>query len=384
MSKRFNGEGTTRAKGNGFEWRYSYRDSETGELSRGSVYAKTQDALKIRQAEIKKRIENEQPVVDSVQTVGAWCEEWCTQSLRVSSRKESTKENYERLLRKHVQPEPFGAITLRKLRPLDIERLMFSLTEKGLAASTRRSIFNVLNTMLETARRDNLLAANPIQRGELHRPKLERVEQRFLDNKEVEEVLCKVNGEHNESILRLIAGTGLRKGEALALDWWHVDFKKKILRVRWTLSRLNGGLTRTTPKSHNSVRDIDLAPEVIALLQKQKKHQQAQKDAAGDQWKEHENAFVFTTPLGSPIEPRNLLRSVEGATKRSGIEPTGIGVHTFRHSAATNMLLAGEPIHVVSRILGHDDIQTTVNVYGHVTAASKRSALEGLSRRLSS
>ena len=229
-----------------------------------------------------------------------------------------------------------------------------------------------------------MLAANPIQRGELHRPKVERVEQRFLESEEVERVLCNVSGEHNESILRLIAGTGLRKGEALALDWWHVDFKKKILRVRWTLSRLNGGLTRTTPKSHNSVRDIDLAPEVIGLLQKQKKHQQAQKDAAGDQWKEHENAFVFTTPLGAPIEPRNLLRSVEGATKRSGIEPTGIGVHTFRHSAATNMLLAGEPIHVVSRILGHDDIQTTVNIYGHVTATSKRSALEGLSRRLSS
>lgn len=385
VAKRLDGEGSirTRASDGLLEWRYYYIDTETDERKRGSVYAKDTETLKARIADVRQRLNADQPPVDSKLTVATWCDQWIVKSLRVSQRATSTKENYERLLVTHVRPGDFGSIQLRKLRPTDVEKFMDSLARKGLSASTRRSVFNVLNLMLEGARKNKLIGENPIRRGELHRPQTERVEQRFLSVEEVEELISNVHGDHYVNVLRLIAATGLRKGEALALEWWHVDIKNRVLRVRQTLSRLNGGLTSGKPKSRNSNRDVDLAPEVVALLQRQKKLQQEQRRAAGDQWGGDAHAYVFTSAMGAPLEPRNLLRAVESAVKRTGIDPTGIGVHTFRHSAASDMLLANVPMHLVSRILGHDDIQTTVNTYGHITQESKRAALEGLSKRLS-
>ena len=373
-----------RPRGNGYEWRYYERNPQTGVLKRASVYAKDIESLKLKIADIQSRLEKGKPAQDSVKTVAGWVGEWLEDYLLIdSNRKLSTRQNYARLAKNHLMPEPFGAIQLRKLRPLDIERLKHALSEKGLAASTVKAVYEVLNLALNAARRNGYLAENPITVGEVKRPKVARKEQRFLEAHEVEEILSKVSSEYSANALRLVALTGLRKGEALALDWWHVDFKRGVLRVRWTLSRLNEGLVRDAPKSDNSIRDLDMSPQVVALLKQQRKLQQAQKELAGDRWNESENKYVFTTPFGAPIEPRNLLRSVKLAVGKTSIEPAGVGVHTLRHSAASNMLAANVPMSVVSRILGHDDIQTTVNTYGHLMAGSTRDALEGLALRLS-
>lgn len=373
-----------RLRGDRYEWRYYDRDPHTGALKRRSIYAKDVESLKLKISDIQARLEKGKPAQDSPKTVSAWVNEWVEEYLLIdSNRKLSTRQNYARLAKNHLMPEPFGSIQLRKLRPLDIEKLKHSLSEKGLSDSTVKAVYEVLNLALNAARRNGYLAENPITVGEVKRPKVARKEQRFLEAHEVEEVLSNVSSEYSANALRLIALTGLRKGEALALDWWHVDFKRNVLRVRWTLSRLDGGLTRTPPKSHNSSRDLDMSPQVVALLKQQRKLQQAQKELAGDRWNESENKYVFTTPFGAPIEPRNLLRSVKLAVEKTSIAPEGVGVHTLRHSAASNMLNANVPMSVVSRILGHDDIQTTVNTYGHLMAGSTRDALEGLALRLS-
>jgi integrase len=374
----------SRPKGNGYEWRYYGIDPETQARKRFSVYAKDIQTLEKEIEDVKARIKNGKPTQDSDSTVAAWIQTWLDDSLRIDgNRKESTKENYTRLAKNHLIPEPFGSIQLRKLTPLAIEKHLHTLNEKGLARSTQRRIFEVLNMALNYARKRGQLADNPITVGEVKRPKAEQTEERFLEPHEVEQILSKVTLEYSANALKLIALTGLRKGEALALDWWHVDFKREVIQVRATLSRLNSGLTRTPPKSKKSNRDLDMSPQVIELLKRQRKLQQAQKELAGDQWDEAENRYVFTTPFGKPIEPRNLLRSVQLAVAKTDIDPKGVGVHTLRHSAASNMLDAGVPITVVSRILGHDDIQTTVNTYGHLMAGSSRSALEGLALRLS-
>lgn len=373
-----------RARGKGYEWRYYDIDRATNARKRVSVYAKDLDSLKAKIKAIEERLDKGKPGQDSALTVSSWVSTWVTESLAIDqSRKDTTKENYSRLARNHIMPEPFGAIQLRKLRPLDIEKFLHTLTERGLGETSKRRVYDVLKLALESARKNGELAENPLRLGEVTRPKAARVEQRFLESVEVEEILSKVTSDYSQNALRLIAMTGLRKGEALGLDWWHVDFKNNVLRIRWTLSRLDSGFKRTSPKSHNSNRDLEMSSEVVALLKRQRKLQQLQKELAGDQWNEGENKYVFTTPFGSPIEPRNLLRSIQLAVKKTDIDPRGVGVHTLRHSAASNMLDANVPMHVVSRILGHDDIQTTVNTYGHLMAGSAREALEGLAQRLS-
>jgi site-specific recombinase XerD len=93
--------------------------------------------------------------------------------------------------------------------------------------------------------------------------------------------------------------------------------------------------------------------------------------------------LVFTSQLGNPLVGRNVLRSIQCASIRAGLESKGtgekVGAHTLRHVVATRLLDGGVPMHVVSRVLGHDSIDTTVNTYGHMVDTGRRSALEMLS-----
>ena len=86
---------------------------------------------------------------------------------------------------------------------------------------------------------------------------------------------------------------------------------------------------------------------------------------------------MFTTELGGPVDPRNLLRMAEAAASSAGVE--GVGVHTLRHSAAVGWLEAGVHIKAVADLPGHSSIAITGDVYGHTSDDTARAAVEGWS-----
>lgn len=175
-----------------------------------------------------------------------------------------------------------------------------------------------------------------------------------------------------------IAATGLRKGEALALRWDRVDLNAGMLRVAWTIGRVNGRLAITEPKTARSRRAVPLSPAVVELLRKHRAAQAAEQLRAGHLWQD--SGLVFTTELGGPVDPRNLLRTVEAAAKAAGVE--GVGVHTLRHSAAVAWLERGVHIKAVADLLGHSSVAITGDVYGHTSDDTARAAVEGLSTEL--
>ncbi len=148
--------------------------------------------------------------------------------------------------------------------------------------------------------------------------------------------------------------------------------------MRRTVSRVEGELVFAEPKTARSRRTVPLSPAVVAMLRGHKKAQTAERLRAGDQW---QNAgLVFTTELGGPVDPRNLLRVVEAAASSVGVE--GVGVHTLRHSAAVGWLEAGVHIKAVADLLGHSSIAITGDVYGHTSDDTARAAVEGWSGAL--
>ena len=90
----------------------------------------------------------------------------------------------------------------------------------------------------------------------------------------------------------------------------------------------------------------------------------------GGEWSEVD--FVFTTPIGTPIDPRNFARNLEQATESAGLGKWS--PHEFRHTAASLMISSGVPLKQVSEALGHSSISVTADVYGHLLAPSTATA----------
>jgi integrase len=104
----------------------------------------------------------------------------------------------------------------------------------------------------------------------------------------------------------------------------------------------------------------------------------AERLAAGSRWTD--TGLVFTTELGTAVDPRSFLRVIESAAKTAEI--TGVGVHTLRHSAAVAWLENGVHIKQVADLLGHSSIAITGDVYGHGSDHAARAAIDGLGAQL--
>lgn len=116
----------------------------------------------------------------------------------------------------------------------------------------------------------------------------------------------------------------------------------------------------------------------MSLLKAQRASQAAERLHAGQRWTD--TGLVFTTEFGGPVDPRNLLRTIESATDAAGVED--VGVHTLRHSAAVAWLEAGVHIKAVADLLGHSSISITGDIYGHTSDDTARAAIDGLSGAL--
>ncbi|OBJ28744.1 hypothetical protein A5631_19840 [Mycolicibacter heraklionensis] len=247
---------------------------------------------------------------------------------------------------------------------------------RALADSTIRQIYTVLRAGLDGAVRDGLLAKNPA--AMIRRPGVARTEARHVSAADVTKLLLCAESLRYRDALILIAATGMRRGEAAALRWCNVDLDAGLLVVRGTLNRVAGRLVITEPKTDRSRRPVPVPPPLVAVLQAHRAEQETERMMARDQWRDHD--LVFATKLGTPVDPSNILRTIQIAAQKAGI--ADVGVHTLRHSAAVAWLESGVHIKAVADLLGHSSIAITGDVYGHTSDSTARAAVGGLADQL--
>lgn len=392
MSKNANGEGSIYKRmrdGRQVGYAGALTYEEDGKTKRVRVYGRTRADVREALNKKRERINEGRPVRDAKTTVGSWMAHWRSTTLAVSDRKESTRALYANLSRKHLEPEPFGAIPLDRLKASDIDALILAMRAKtkpvkdgdpvrALSDSTIRQIYTVLRAGLDGAVRDGLLARNPA--AAVRRPGAERKEAKHLDISGVTAVLNAAKDSRYYPALVLIAATGLRKGEALALTWDTsiLNLDEGWLKVRKTLGRVGDKLIISEPKTERSRRTVPIPPAVVDLLRKHRTDQKADRLRAGNQWTE--TGLVFTTEFGTAVDPRNLLRVIEVAAKQANLD--GVGIHTLRHSAAVGWLESGVHIKAVADLLGHSSISVTGDIYGHTSDETARTAVDGWSGAL--
>jgi integrase len=182
-------------------------------------------------------------------------------------------------------------------------------------------------------------------------------------------VIKAVHGDRLEALYLLLVTTGLRRGEALALRWSDLD--GDVVHVKRTLSRVEGvGLVESDPKSTASRRDLALGPAMLRELERHHARQAAERLVIGSAWVDL--GLIFTTTIGTHLEPRNVLRDFQRLTRIAGLG--SVKLHTLRHSAASAMLAGGLDLATVAEHLGHGSKAVTLQIYSHAMPARRAAA----------
>ena len=316
-------------------------------------------------------------------TVAAYLDDWAGTTLAISeatgARRPSTVALHRWAVTKHLGPR-LAKVKLARIGKGDVDRLVGSLLASGLKPNSVRLIRSTLGVALGDAVRAGLILRNPVGLAERLVVAGSAVVDDVLSADEAGRVLAAARGDRMEALGSVMLGTGLRKGEALALRWSDVDLTGGTIRVERTLQRLDGKLTIGPPKTRSSVRTVAVPAFVVEALGRHRTNQLEEKAALGPDWADGD--LVFTTIVGTPVDPRNCQRWWDRMCKRAGIGKRR--PHAARHSTATAALAAGMPVTEVSAMLGHSNSATTLKVYAHATGDGGAKVAAAIDRWLQS
>lgn len=313
-------------------------------------------------------------------TLGKYLVHWL--SHRISSEVEAghlratTADSYRQVIRIHVLPTPLAGINLKALTTEDIrEWQRAKLKEKsargtkisprtvGMAhAVIRRALNNALGDDELVTR--NVAALVPLPAGQ-------KVDVVPPTDAEITAVFATLTEGKYTVLWLVMLGLGLRKGEALALRWSQIDLdartvriRKQILREREmsdTTGRRRGRLVEVNTKTPESKATMMLPKALVTILRDHQDAQTAERDKARV-WLDAD--LVFTTSVGTPIEPRNVNRKWLDVCKDAGVRL--LRVHDLRHGAASLAFAEGSSIKEVQEMLRHSRSSTTSDIYVHV------------------
>lgn len=167
------------------------------------------------------------------------------------------------------------------------------------------------------------------------------------------------------AFFRLLAFTGMRKGEALALNWSDIDFEKKQVHItKGVVLDENSNPMISTTKTKKSVRTVSLDDESLAILRKWKIEQAKELMSIGiNSLNKHQ--LLFTYDANKLYRPSYSNCWLEQIINKYNLKK--ITMHGFRHSHCSLLFEMKTPIQVVQERLGHSNIKTTMDIYTHVT-----------------
>jgi integrase len=295
----------------------------------------------------------------------------------------ATYVQYEVSVRCHLIPR-LGHVQLTKLTPQHIREFIAAEVEAGLSLTTAKLARAVLRCALELAVEDGLIYRNPArvvrQKGSASpRPKFKGS---YLTEDQARTFLETAKGHRLEVLYSVALALGLRRGEALGLRWCDIDLEKGMLSITGSLLRIGKGTTlqRVATKTEESNRTIRVPAPLVKALRAHRVRQLEDRLMAGTSWKGNEWDLVFTSEVGTGIEPRNLNRHLTALLAKAGLP--NIRFHDTRHTAAVLMLAQGIPLKVVSQVLGHSKIATTADIYAHVLPRQEQEAADKMGELL--
>lgn len=377
--------------------RYMARFTFKGE--RYTLYDKELNRLKEKVNEKKYNLEHDIFCKTNKITLNKWAEQWIETYYK--GRVKPTTLVQKKYQYKHYVGGTVGKMFLQDIKPLHIRNL-YNEMSKTLSKSVIASTNSFLNLMFAAAIENGLISSNPAYRamnhlkfkpGEERRVLTQEEQKRFFDFIKEKEQWRKY-----VPMFTIAFGTGVRFGELMGLTWDNVDFEKNLILIRKQIKyeKFEGDITATfhvmTPKTVRSVRDIPMTA-VVRESFLQQKEMQKRKNIPVQRVGDYDN-FVFTSVNGYPYTLTVFARKINDIVKGINREETqrareenrvpfvfdSFHPHATRHTFATRAFEAGMKPKVIQEILGHSEIDTTMNFYTHVTEKTKLDEIELLEK----
>jgi integrase len=218
-------------------------------------------------------------------------------------------------------------------------------------------------------------------------PRAPKPDIQYFSVEQAREFLAVANDDRLYALFATVLSLGLRLGEGLGVSWSDLDLDAGRFNVRQALQRVDkklypqkAGLQLVEPKGGYSNRVLTLPAVAVAALRRHQALQEQERQWAGSKWRNNWN-LVFTTPLGTPLDERNVLRRFQNILMAAGLPK--MRIHDLRHSAVAILLAQGVNIKAISELLGHSSVAFTLQVYGHLLEETKREAADKMDAVLS-
>lgn len=276
---------------------------------------------------------------------------------------ENTRASFQGNLDKWIYPA-IGDIKLPEITSAQITAVLLDMQGKGKAHATVVKVYTILKSMFKMAYLSDMIDRNPMDKVERPKPRKDETKPQEAEAYTVQEVryiLKALSGEPLKwrALVRLLIDTGIRRGEALAIQWEDIDFQGKSILIQRNLCYTpDKGVYLDAPKNGKS-RIVYVGDDTLELLQKLKSEQ-----VPGAQ-------FIFTQDNSveamHPTSPTHYFRQFAKQHDIQGFHP-----HKLRHTFASVAITAGADVASVSETLGHSDTAVTLRMYTHANEESRQ------------
>lgn len=354
------GEAIYHRKDGLWEARYVKEVDLSGKKKYGSVYGHSYREAKAKRQDVLDHILlYQRPTSARNITVGMLANEWLL--VNRSRLKPSSYQRYQGFLKNHIDGT-LGAVNVIYLSTVSVHQFAMERLDAGLAPQSVNAILTVLHSILKYGHRQYQL---PLP--EIIYLSCEKKEMRVLSQEEQKKLVSYLMNDLDICKLGILVAlyTGIRIGELCAMKW--EDIEGDRIHVRRTMQRLkkeNGDGTELhigAPKTKTSIRTIPLPSFLIEKIETFRRP-------------ELEQSYFLANHPDDILEPRTMQYRFQNYLKEAGINKANF--HALRHTFATRCVEAGFEIKSLSEVLGHANVQTTLNKYVHSSFALKQANMD--------
>ena len=259
----------------------------------------------------------------------------------------------------------FGDVKISDITPAMVREWQTSLLNQGYSQTYLKTINNQLSAIFNYAVRVHGLKSNPCRNaGSIGKSKADEMD--FYTQEEFNQFIDALRNKWESYMCFMILyWTGMRMGELLALTYGDIDLENNTIRINKSLQRLHGQTLITTPKTPKSKRVVHIPEKLKEELKEYMEHHKV--------FNANADTRIFTVSKGF------LQHEAERGAKEAGLRK--IRIHDFRHSHVALLIEMGIPILAISERLGHEKIETTLNVYGHLYPNKQKELAESLNEK---